>query len=148
MKKNKHSVIINIFNTVPLPVSKKYIRAVVKKILLHSNCSDNEVSFLFCGNAEIKKYNRKYLQTNRCTDVIAFYDDSKLPGYQKKYLGDIIVSAEQAKIQAKQLKHSNKKELITLIIHGILHLLGYKDTSKSLKKKMFNRQEKILKKIS
>lgn len=99
----------------------------------------------FCDDETIKRYNRTFLKSRRATDVIAFYDDKRSPGYQKKYLGDIVVSVERAKDQAEAIGHSLKKELTVLIIHGILHLFGYRDTRPALKKKMFKKQEEILK---
>ena len=107
-----------------------------------------EVSILFCGDTAIRTYNRIFLKRNRATDVIAFYDNKNLPGFQKDYLGDIAISVDRAKSQAKQMGHPVKKELSILVIHGILHLLGYEDTTSTGKKRMFNKQDEIYKAIT
>jgi len=140
-------VIINIYKNVQLPVRKKYLLDVTFKIFRSLKFSSREVSFFFCDNKTIQNYNRIYLKKYSRTDVMAFADSSKFPGYDKKYLGDIVISVEQAREQAKAMGHSVKKELVVLVVHGILHLLGYDDTKPLLRKKMFKKQETIVNKI-
>lgn len=138
---------INIMSTVPLPVQKKYIKQLGQAVLKVVHRHAYEVSILFCDNRSIRTYNRKFLGRDRATDVIAFSDDKRLPAYQKNYLGDMVISVDRARSQAKVLRHSIRKELSVLIIHGILHLLGYDDTTPIKKGKMFRKQEEIYNKI-
>jgi probable rRNA maturation factor len=60
------------------------------------------------------------------------------------HLGEVIISYPQAVIQAEEQHHSIKKEIATLIIHGVLHLLGYKDNKPELKRQMSAKEAEIL----
>lgn len=135
---------ISVINTVALPITKNNIVVFVTKVLrgLHQR---GEISILLCNDAEIKKINRKFLKKNRYTDVIAFYYNKKIPGCTSRYIGDIVISVDRAKVQAAHIGHSVKKELFILLIHGILHLLGYDDTTSVRKEKMFRKQAAIYK---
>jgi probable rRNA maturation factor len=93
----------------------------------------------FFSDSRIKKLNQKYLKTNTPTDVIAF-------SYSKDN-ADIAISLDTAKRNAGIYKNSLKKEILLYIIHGILHLSGYDDTTPKEKKRMFKKQEEILNKI-
>lgn len=88
----------------------------------------------------MRQINKRYLGHDYDTDVLAFPHDS-----QDGPFGEVLVSTHQARRQARQLKHSIVHEVLILIIHGILHLTGYEDTTPRQKKKMFSRQEMILK---
>jgi len=94
----------------------------------------------FFSDGRIKKLNQKYLKTNTPTDVIVF-------PYSKDN-ADIAISLDTAKRNARIYKSSLQKEILLYIIHGILHLNGYNDTTPKGKKRMFAKQEEILKKIT
>ena len=96
------------------------------------NCSF-EVTLV--SDAVIKRLNKTYHKTNSSTDVLSFYTQ------------DIIISADTAKRNAKIYNNTLEKELVLYIIHGILHLTGYDDTTKSKAKIMEQKQEEILNKI-
>lgn len=87
-----------------------------------------EISFglVFCNDEEIKNINRDYRKKDSATDVITFAlfadDENKFVFDNKVELGEIIISTETAKRQAKE---AFEKEIYTLITHGILHLLGF-----------------------
>ena len=104
-----------------------------------------EVSFIFTDNSGITELNDQYLGRNRSTDVIAFPQDSARKPLNPQYLnlGDVAISVEKAVEQAKEYRKTFARELNLLIVHGILHLLGYDDTRPSAKRKM-RRQERIL----
>lgn len=93
----------------------------------------------FFSDSRIRKLNQKYFKTNAPTDVIAF-------SYSRDN-ADIAISLDTAKRNARIFKSSIKKEILLYIIHGILHLRGYADTTPKEKKRMFEKQEEILKKI-
>ena len=107
--------------------------------------------------------NNLYKGKNRPTDVLAFDYQNNLPsapfslssgriGRGKErdkdsgalLTGDIIISVDTAKIQAQELGHEVKTELLILVIHGLLHLIGYDDQNKKAKTEMFAMQQKIL----
>lgn len=136
-------MIINIFAAVSLPFTRAYARTTVGKILRYTGNATSEISLFFCSDRMIRRYNRRFLKRDRPTDVIAFVDDKRLPGYQPRYLGDVVISVDRANIQARERRHTLKEELCILIIHGILHLKGYRDDRLRLRKKMFSMQETI-----
>lgn len=122
------------------------VLAAVRETLRRSKMENpGEINVVFLTNPEIRAYNRKYLDHDYATDVIAF-------GYQEESrkfdpalpFGDILISVDQARIQAKDLGHSLLEELVTLAAHGTLHLLGYDDRGAADKKKMFARQNEIV----
>lgn len=85
-----------------------------------------EVSIAFVNDQTIKKLNTKYRQRPSVTDVLSFAEreGDKIP-VKKSYLGEIIISMPQARRQAGQNKHSVQVEIVVLLIHGFLHLVGY-----------------------
>ena len=86
------------------------------------------LAFMVTTNAGIRRYNRAYLRHDRPTDVIAFGYPGRDPVTKRKELaGDIVISAEQARKQARRFGTTFKQEMELYIVHGILHLLGYKD---------------------
>lgn len=86
----------------------------------------------------IQKYNQHYLRHNNPTDVIAF------PMKEKGVLGDILISTDAARRQAKEEGHSLLTEVKILAIHGILHLLGYRDKKKKERGRMWKKTEELL----
>jgi len=127
-----------------LEVAQKTIRSVKR---FHSN--KYSVNIIFVNNRYIKRLNKSYLNRNYATDVIAFSMEEgqrlKDPSSCKeKALGDVYISAEKARTQAKRLGHSVKREIAILVIHGILHLTGYDDISRIDRMKMQRKTEKIL----
>ena len=96
------------------------------------DAADCEVSITLTDDAHIHDLNREYRGIDRPTDVLSFalhesdepeiiFDD----GDHVDALGDIVVSVERARAQALEYGHSFKREIIFLIVHGMLHLLGY-----------------------
>ena len=98
-----------------------------------------EINFIMVDDAEIKKLNIKYRKVRRITDVISFL---VVP---EKLAGDIYISSGRSKRNAKKYGNSWENELAYLVIHGVLHLLGYTDYDVFNKTKMFAKQDKIFK---
>lgn len=82
------------------------------------------------------------------TDVLAFcmQEGQRVEG-SVDLLGDVVISAERALSQATEREHSLDRELSFLLVHGLLHLLGWDDTSEADRRRMLRAQEKILKKV-
>ena len=92
--------------------------------------SDAEVSVTFTDNEYIKKLNGQYRNKDAATDVLSFplYDfecEDDMPEGESLPLGDIVISIERAKEQAKEIGHSFIEECAFLAVHSTLHLLGY-----------------------
>ena len=127
---------------------RKYPTADLKKIsasiLRAVEKGRAELSVALVGDEEMRPLNAKYRKKNKTTDVLSFSAD---PGISSEagLLGDVIISVEQAKRQAKERNHPLKKEMVTLLIHGILHLLGYDhERSQRQAKIMASLEQKLL----
>ncbi|SFG08634.1 rRNA maturation RNase YbeY [Sporolactobacillus nakayamae] len=111
-----------------------------------------ECSITFVDNARIQVINRDYRGIDRPTDVISFaleeMDENEVPILpeegEPRVLGDIIISVERTHEQAAEYNHSFERELGFLVIHGLLHLLGYDHQNAEQEKEMFGLQESIL----
>ncbi|MDR6783564.1 putative rRNA maturation factor [Pedobacter africanus] len=99
-----------------------------------------ELNFIFCSDEYLLRINQEYLQHDDYTDVITF-DNSEQP---KTIVGDIFISIERIRENAKGLKVAAHDELCRVIIHGTLHLLGYKDKGKAAKLQMTAREDHYL----
>lgn len=98
--------------------------------------SEFNITFVFLKKSEMKKINNQYRKLNKPTDVLSFSYD------EKNHLGDLVFCPEVLKKQALQQSHSLDKELLYMMIHGLLHLLGYDhELSKSEEKLMFRLQD-------
>lgn len=87
---------------------------------------DGELSLLIVDNDEIQKINRDYLQRDNPTNVISFaMQEGEGGGVQPQLLGDVVISAERAAEDAREAAIPFEHELVFLLLHGILHLLGY-----------------------
>ena len=100
-------------------------------------------TLLITNNSEIQKLNHKHRKINKPTDVLSFHLNQK-EQIKNKYLGDILISYEKAKKQAKEKHFPVESELLMLLIHGYLHLLGYDHKLKKDAKQMFALQNKLL----
>ena len=139
--------------------------AAKEKFDLTSLKKEIEISLAIVGDGRMRKLNKMYRGKNRVTDVLAFDNKSVIPYLAKafprlkkgqdiefieppdniKRLGEVIICYPRAKKQAKRLDHSLEKELNVLLIHGILHLLGYEDEkSEKEAEEMKEMEEKIL----
>lgn len=122
-------------------INSKTIRAILKEIFYLLGLSSSSISVVFCDNKFISKLNRKFFKKNQPTDVISFpLGDISSPGY----LGEIIISVEQAKKVCDFYKKKWQEELTLYLIHGILHLIGYDDIKKKDRIAMEQKQEEIL----
>lgn len=105
-----------------------------------------EFNIIIVDNEKIHAINKEYRGIDRETDVISFAleDDKSMILVGNRVLGDIYISIDKAKEQAKLYNHSLKRELCFLSIHGLLHLLGYDHMNKEDEEKMFSLQKEIL----
>ncbi|MCI0502818.1 MAG: rRNA maturation RNase YbeY [Fusobacteria bacterium] len=127
------------------------------KALSEAGTMDNyEVSVLVTDNEGIRKLNKQYRNKDIETDVLSFplfeeSDDSEEPLFfnetEEIVLGDIVISAEKAKEQSEDFGHSFVREMSYLLVHGILHLLGFSHDDEEEKANMREMEEKILLKL-
>ena len=102
-----------------------------------------EINYIFCDDAYLHNINIEFLQHDTLTDIISFdYCLGKLIG------GDIFISIERVTENAKEFNVSFQNELHRVLIHGVLHYMGYKDKSESEKKDMRNQENECLKTLT
>ncbi|MBT3817415.1 MAG: rRNA maturation RNase YbeY [Candidatus Magasanikbacteria bacterium] len=128
-------------------ISKKTIESVVF-FVLKSCKKTGDVSVHCIGDTRMQTLNRIYRGKNKPTDVLSFaLQEGMWGGESTDELGDIFISIPYIKRQAKRMSVSYKQEFRLMLIHGVLHLLGYDHEKKSDAKKMFALQEELLKRI-
>lgn len=137
-------------------ISQKLIKEVFTHILKKEKISSNcIIDIAFVNNTEITKLNKKYRGKNKPTDVLSFsmIDDDEIVGacHGVPLLGEIIISVPYAKSQIKKVRTgrdlSLHDEIIFLLIHGLLHLLGYDDETVKGYNTMMKKQNKHLKQL-
>ena len=104
-----------------------------------------EFNIIFVDREKIHEINREYRNIDRETDVISFaLEDDPDIELDHRILGDIYICIEKAYEQAEEYGHSRLREIAFLMIHGLLHLLGYDHMEKEDEVVMFSKQEEIL----
>jgi probable rRNA maturation factor len=101
-----------------------------------------EITYIFCDDEYLLKKNQEYLQHDTLTDIITF-DYSE----ENKLSADIFISVERVKENALIFAVPFEKEIKRVIIHGVLHLIGYKDKSEDEAQEMRNKEDFYLSKI-
>jgi len=105
-----------------LRLDRKRLRKATEDLLAYSGLQDRDLSILLTDNREIAALNRKCFGKDSPTNVISFsYPD----GFRDEVLGDLIISVEQAQKEAQQAGMPFYERLFALIIHGLLHVLGF-----------------------
>jgi len=138
-----------------------WLQSVVGQVLIAQGAGPAvELSLVITSQEQVRELNRSYRGKDEPTDVLAF---SMLPAEEKTeadfpsfvsppdgvlHLGEVIISYPQAVIQAEEHKHSVEKEITILIIHGVLHLLGYDHDKPELERDMRARESEILSSIA
>jgi len=126
----------------------------LKEILIHAGkvekvVTNVEVSITIVNNEAIQLLNAEYRNKNEATDVLSFQMDNPFREIENDsgvpvMLGDIIISIEKVKEQAKRYNHSFEREIAFLTVHGFLHLLGYTHDNATEEKVMFQKQDAVL----
>ena len=107
-------------------VDCKKLERQVRNILISLQCEKKEISILLADDKKIRELNRHYRGLDRSTDVLSFpQHEGDKQGLNPHLLGDVVVSTVTARRQSTQHKLSLEEELVLLLTHGILHLLGY-----------------------
>ena len=96
-----------------------------------------ELSYIFCSDQYLLQVNQQYLDHDTYTDIITF-DNSEV---EKLIVGDVFISVERIRENAAKFNVTETDELHRVIIHGALHLLGYKDKNPSDSKKMSSKED-------
>lgn len=116
------------------------IKSWIERVILDHKAKPVEINYIFCSDEYLLKVNKEYLNHDYYTDIITF-DNSELEG---EIESDIFISLDRVKENAENLKEPFLKELHRVIIHGILHLLGYKDKTKKDQEVMRKKEDEYL----
>jgi probable rRNA maturation factor len=111
----------------------------VHNIILEHNSEEGEINYIFCDDAYLLKLNIEFLQHDTLTDVISFDNSLGL-----LINGDIFISTERVLDNAKDYGVSFLEELQRVMIHGVLHFLGFKDKTDTDQKEMTRQENKAL----
>ena len=134
-------------------IDQKWLGRTAEAILSAARAETTELSVVLVSDRRMRVLNHRYRKKDRSTDVLAFSINERRspaptasvaakstgngrvlarpgqtgekPGRVPMLLGDVVISMQTAKRQAKELGHSLRKEVVRLLVHGILHLLGY-----------------------
>ncbi|MDD5291295.1 MAG: rRNA maturation RNase YbeY [Patescibacteria group bacterium] len=131
---------VEINNKAKNKVNPSFVKKVAEKFLRAYKKTDYSISIAFVGDKEIRKLNKKYRRVDRVTDILSFAGE-------EKFLGEIILDYHQIKRQADKFGNKSKDELIFILVHGLLHLLGYDDKTEAGRKKMERLGNEFIKSI-
>jgi len=124
------------------------MKEITRYVLEKEGCKETEVSILLTEDDRIRQLNKRYRNTDETTDVLAFYQQkNKKEALRYNLLGDVVISTETAKRQAKEYNQPLLKEFYLYLIHGLLHLLNYKDETSQDYQNIKEKQEQLLKEV-
>jgi probable rRNA maturation factor len=103
-----------------------------------------DLSIVITNNEDIQALNKEFMDIDAPTDVLSFPSDELDLDTGNRYLGDVIISYPQAEAQSQAEGHTTAEELQLLVVHGVLHLLGYDHADEEQKKQMWSAQSEIL----
>ena len=132
-----------------IPSDLRVIRIMARSILDGLGLSNPEISILLLDDAQIADLNRRYRSRNYPTDVLSFpMAGGPYPAINPHLLGDVVISVETARRQAQARGCSLQAEIASLLIHGILHLLGYDhERSAAARMKMRRLEKKLVQRL-
>lgn len=124
-------------------IRESVVCRVVQELLDFVREADSEVSIEFIGDTRMRRLNRDYRRKDSTTDVLAFAS-REAGGPPSPILGDVVVSVPTAIRQAESIGHSLNEELVRLLIHGLLHLIGYDHERSEVEARKMKRKEEAL----
>ena len=117
----------------------------VLQVLVDIERLDNpEISIMFVDDETMHTLNMQYREIDATTDVLSFpMCDGRFPNVGPNILGDVVISIPTARRQSEDNSHTLEEEIVVLLIHGFLHLIGFDDENDSERKKMLQRQDEL-----
>ena len=110
------------------------------------------ISVILTNPDEIQRMNKEYRKIDKTTDVLSFpmYERDEIPNLNKEIeepIGDIVISVERVRKQAKEYEHSFERELSYMLVHGFYHIMGYDHMEEMEKKEMRAKEDVILNRL-
>lgn len=142
---------------VTLLVDQPYAEQIDQKALEHAaqttlleqaKSADTDLTIVITSNEKVQELNRDFLGIDAQTDVLSFFAGYIDPDTERPYLGDIVIAFPQAENQAQATGHLLEEEFQLLVVHGVLHLLGFDHDNSQVKEQMWATQDKILKQLN
>ena len=133
---------------VRIPLSRRRVADVARAVLRAEQCRHALLSIAFVSNRAIRGLNRAHLRRNADTDVIAFAH--RQAGRGAPLIGDVYVAPDVARGAARALGLPLREEIVRLVVHGTLHVLGYDhpDGARRTRAPMWRRQERLVRRLS
>jgi len=152
MSSLKPTVHVQVLPTVSEELDQQWLLRAAEVALRYENPdTEAEIGLVITDDDGIRDLNRRFRRIDAPTDVLAFSTHEAgefvLPSELPPYLGDIIISYPRAAEQAAQMGHSTDRELAVLVIHGVLHLLGYDHDEEANRARMWAAQDLILQQL-
>ena len=122
---------------------KIQIKNVIESLLRSEKIILGNLNLIFCSDEFIRAYNKEFLDHDFETDIITFHDENE----EGQTEGELLISTDTVKSNSKKFKTDFDNELNRVIIHGVLHLCGYKDKTKREKIEMRKKENFYLKNI-
>jgi len=120
-------------------VQKKSIVQLVRRVLKAERARSRELNIVFVTDRAMKRLNKKFLSRTGTTDVISFRLDD-----HQHIEGEVYVNLDQAERQAREFQIKNRAEVGRLVVHGVLHVIGYEDDTTHKRKVMQTLEDKYL----
>ena len=120
------------------------IKKIIKTVYENENVCDSHISIIFTNDELVSSLKESFFKINELTDVIAF----RLNDYSEKNVeGEVYISVERVFYNAKKYNEKKTNEISRVLIHGILHLLNYKDNEKESKDLMTSKENHYMTKV-
>jgi rRNA maturation RNase YbeY len=117
----------------------------MNKVAKKHQCHIEQLNFIFCTDAYLLNINQQFLKHNTYTDIITFDYSNAVKTKPKDITGEIYISIERVKENAKTFKTNYQHELHRVMIHGVLHLCGFKDKKAAEQTEMRKQEDVALK---
>jgi len=129
----------------PILIESELIERAANAALEHASVTeDSDLTVVLTDDEQLQDLNRDYRDIDAPTDVLSFPASESDPETGRRYLGDILISVQRAEEQATTARHPLEAELQLLVVHGVLHLLGYDHGEDEEKNRMWTAQAEVL----
>jgi len=126
---------------------KELLERAARAVLDLSDVPDIDLTIALVEDGRLQGLNRDFLGHDSPTDVLSFPADEPDPETGRRYLGDVVISSVRAAEQAGEHGHAVEAEMQLLVVHGVLHLLGYDHTEAGEKDRMWAAQAEVLERL-
>ncbi len=135
----------SLFEPLPAPLQDlSFLERAGLEALRQAGAGSADLTIVIGDDAQLHELNRRFLGVDAPTDVLSFPADDTDPDSGERYLGDILISYPRAADQAASAGHTVQDELLLLVVHGVLHLLGYDHAVPAEKTRMWEIQAQVL----